>query len=145
MFHFYFPFSPGSHYNGPLSRVDGEAVGDWPLILTFLNLQTQEKSRNYQPDIRSTHLFTMNYLSLGIKGGNRVRKSDSGHRQRASTGASICVCVEVNHDELITSFSFSLLSVTEFKQNTPDHHITISCLYFISWDVHGLFWLVIQP
>lgn len=37
------PSSPGSHDDGPLSRVDGEAVGDGPLVFTLLHLQTTER------------------------------------------------------------------------------------------------------
>lgn len=47
------PVSPGSHYNGPLSRVDGEAVGDRPLILTFLNLHTKRETQ--KPSTKHHH------------------------------------------------------------------------------------------
>lgn len=40
------PPSPGSHDDGPLSRVDGEAVGDGPLVFTLLHLQTTERNLN---------------------------------------------------------------------------------------------------
>lgn len=44
-----FRVSPGSHDNGSLSRVDGEAVGDRPLVFAFLHLQTEGKVRHLQP------------------------------------------------------------------------------------------------
>lgn len=41
--------SPGSDYNGSLCRVDGEAVGHGPLVLTLLHLRTNHKPQTREP------------------------------------------------------------------------------------------------
>lgn len=126
------PVSPGSHYNGPLSRVDGEAVGDRPLILTFLNLhtkrETQKPSTKHHHHSIWTHLFAINHFSWGMKRGKQservwlVSQTDLPNSLYWSIYTE-CVCVE-----FMSRFIFSLPSVSKTKNTPirlPHHHYVL--------------------